>query len=97
MKVITTEIGKKTNILFGQLRRICKNCTQDHIFEDQADIIKNGLVEKGYPKQLIAQASGRAKKSSQEEYLGIRTRNGKQPNTLSKNTISSPPIILLTR
>lgn len=67
----------KRNVPFGQFRRIHKNCTDNNMFELQANVILERFEAKGYPKGLLKSAYTRAKNLSQ--VLCLRPKPPKPP------------------
>lgn len=65
----------KKNVPFGQFRRIRKNCTEDATYEEQAHLISQRFIEKGYPKGLIKEASNKARNLIQDQCLTTKTQN----------------------
>lgn len=59
----------KTNVPFGQYRRIRKNCSDDDMFIKQSQILKQRFQEKKYPTSLIKSAYKRAKGMTQKDCL----------------------------
>lgn len=59
----------KSNVPYGHLRRIRKNCTTHSDFEEQSKVIYRRFEEKGCPKNFIKKAYTRAKNLSKENCL----------------------------
>lgn len=59
----------KTNIPYGQYRRIRIFFTQEETFEKQSKILEQRYKKKGYPSSLIKRAYPKAKNPNQKELL----------------------------
>lgn len=79
----------KSNIPYGQFRRVRKNCTSNTIFEEQAAIIRTRFVEKGYPKPLIESAYDKVKNISQGNFFRAKDKTTCRDNIKHNNNILS--------
>lgn len=59
----------KNNIPYGQFRRIRKNCTVDHVFEEEAKVVKKRFKEKDYPEKTVQDAYIKIKNVDQDGCL----------------------------
>ncbi|XP_075433352.1 uncharacterized protein LOC142470641 [Ascaphus truei] len=57
------------NIPYGQYRRLKRNCTDNHIFEEQSTVLSRRFSERNYNKNVVDRALARAKGTPRESML----------------------------